>query len=127
MQMHAERTFSFSRRLRSFRYAANGISLVVRSQHNAWFHAAATIIVCLCGLWAHLTRLEWCCVLFAIVGVWIAEALNTAIELIIDLVSPQFNSLAGKAKDVAAGAVMVAAIGAAIVGLIIFVPHLSSH
>ncbi len=125
--MHEEHSFNVSERLRSFRYAANGISLVVRSQHNAWVHAAATIIVCSCGLWANLTRLEWCCLLLAIVGVWIAEALNTAIELITDLVSPQFNSLAGKGKDVAAGAVLVAAIGAVVVGLIIFVPHLSSH
>jgi len=80
--------------------------------------------VCAFGLWASLSRLEWCCILFAVVAVWTAEALNTAIEFVTDLASPEFSSLAGKAKDVAAGAVLFAAIGAAIIGLLIFGPRL---
>ena len=76
------------------------------------------------GFWAKLSRLEWCCIVLAIVGVWTAEALNTAIEFVTDLASPEFSNLAGKAKDVAAGAVLVAAVGAVTIGLLVFGPRL---
>jgi diacylglycerol kinase (ATP) len=76
------------------------------------------------GIWARLSRLEWCCILLAVVAVWAAEALNTAIEFVTDLASPEFSSLARKAKDVAAGAVLITAVGAVIIGLLIFGPRL---
>jgi diacylglycerol kinase (ATP) len=68
--------------------------------------------------------MEWCWMTLAIIGVWLAEALNTAIEFLTDLVSPEFHPLAGKAKDVAAGAVLIAAIGAGVIGMFVFGPHL---
>ncbi len=80
--------------------------------------------MCVSGFVAKLSRLEWCCIVLAIIGVWTAEGLNTAIEYVTDLASPEFSSLAGKAKDVAAGAVLVAAVGAVAVGLLVFGPRL---
>lgn len=97
---------------------------MLRSQHNAWVHAAATFAVVVLGLACRLTPAEWCWVVLAVVAVWTAEALNTAIELLTDLASPGYHPLAGKAKDVAAGAVLITAVGAAVIGLLVFVPRL---
>jgi diacylglycerol kinase len=116
--------FSIAARLRSLRYAVRGIAIVLRTQHNACIHALATAVVCVAGLLVGLSRLEWCAILLAVVAVWTAEALNTAIELLVDLVSPELHPLAGKAKDVAAGAVLVSAIGAAVIGILVFGPRL---
>jgi diacylglycerol kinase (ATP) len=117
-------TFSVTARIMSFRYASRGIRLVVASQHNAWIHLAATLLVGAAGLWAHLSGLEWCVIVLTIAAVWTAEALNTAIEYVTDLASPEFHVLAGKAKDAAAGAVLIAALGAVLVGCIIFLPRI---
>ena len=68
--------------------------------------------------------MEWCAVLFAIALVWVAEALNTALERLTDLASPEFHPLAGKAKDMAAGAVLLAVAGAVLIGIVIFGPRL---
>lgn len=97
---------------------------MVRSQHNAWVHAAATLMVVLAGVLLHLNAGEWCWITLAAIAVWTAEALNTAVEFLTDVASPEFNPLAGKAKDVAAGAVLIAAIGAVIIGLLVFGPKL---
>lgn len=113
-------TFTITARLRSFKYAFRGIGLVVTSQHNAWIHVAATLVVVSVGLWVQLSRLEWCSLVLAIVAVFTAEALNTAIEYVTDLTSPEFHVLAGKAKDAAAGAVLIAAVGAVLVGYLVF-------
>ena len=96
---------------------------MLQSQHNAWLHAVSTLIVVVTGYFCHLGRTEWCLVVLAIVTVWVAEALNTAVEYLTDVASPGFHPIAGKAKDVAAGAVLIAAMGSAIVGLIVFGPH----
>ncbi len=74
-----------------------------------------------------VTRTEWCILIFCIGLVWMAETFNTALETITDLVSPEQNLLAGKTKDLAAGAVLLAAITAAVIGLIIFVPYWVSY
>jgi diacylglycerol kinase (ATP) len=107
-------------------YASRGVAVVFRTQHNAWLHAIATGAVVGAGFFAGLSRLEWCAIVLAMMGVWTAEALNTAIELVVDLVSPDIHPLAGRAKDVAAGAVLIAACGAAIVGLMVFAPHIAA-
>jgi diacylglycerol kinase (ATP) len=96
---------------------------MLRSQHNAWVHAAATVLVIAAGFAMQLSRSEWCWVVLAIVGVWTAEALNTAFELLCDVASPDFHPLVKQAKDVAAGAVLVCAIGAAVIGAMVFLPH----
>jgi diacylglycerol kinase (ATP) len=116
--------FSLVRRIRSFAYAFRGIGLLVRSQHNAWVHAAATAGVLALGWRCALSRLEWLAVVLAIGLVWAAEALNTAIEYLADEVSRERREGIRNAKDVAAGGVLLAAIAAAIVGALVFVPHL---
>ena len=119
----ATRAFSFSGRLRSFTHAFRGIKLMLASQHNAWMHAGATLTVLVIGLMLGLDRFEWCWIVLAMVGVWTAEALNTAFEFLCDVASPQFHPLVKSAKDVSAGAVLICAIGAVIVGALVFVPH----
>lgn len=116
--------FSVSARLRSFVYAGRGIQTMVRSQHNAWVHTTATIAVIVVGLLAGLTRLEWFVLVLAIVSVWTAESLNTAFEFLCDVTSPEFHPLVEKAKDVAAGAVLITSIGATAIGLLVFAPYL---
>ena len=94
------------------------------TQHNAWLHALATLIVLSAGVVFRISNMEWCCLILCFVAVWAAEAMNTAVELVTDLASPELHPLAGKAKDVAAGAVLIAAIGSVIVGAIVFVPYI---
>ena len=96
---------------------------MIASQHNAWIHAAATIVVVAAGFYFHLTRSDWCWIILAMISVWTAEALNTAFEFLTDVASPAFHPLAAKAKDVAAGAVLISAIGSVFLGIIIFGPH----
>jgi diacylglycerol kinase (ATP) len=120
------RPFEFSGRIRSFGYAFRGLSYLLRSQHNAWIHAVATIAVLAAGLYFHLPAAEWCWIVLAITSVWTAEALNTAFELLADATTKEFHPLIGRAKDVAAGAVLLTAIGAAIVGLLIFWPRIQA-
>ena len=80
--------------------------------------------VCTAGVFFGLSKSEWCWIALAIVVVWTAEALNTAFEFLADVASPTFNPVAGKAKDVAAGAVLIAAVGSAVIGILIFGPHI---
>ena len=96
---------------------------MIASQHNAWIHAAATVVVVIAGVYLGLTRVEWCLIILAIISVWTAEALNTAFEFLTDVASPEFHPLAAKAKDVAAGAVLIAAIGSVFIGILILGPH----
>lgn len=126
--MHPEsppsRSLTFTGRVRSFGYALRGIADMLRSQQNAWIHAAATLVVCGLGLLLRLPRLEWCLIVLAIVAVWTAEALNTAIEFLTDVASPEFHPLAARAKDVAAAAVLITSLGAAGIGLLVLGPRL---
>jgi diacylglycerol kinase (ATP) len=107
------------------KYAVRGIGIMVRSQHNAWIHALATVAVVVLGLAARLSTAEWCWIVLAIVAVWTAEALNTAFEFLTDVASPSFHPVAGKAKDVAAGAVLIAAAGSGLIGALVLGPHLA--
>jgi diacylglycerol kinase (ATP) len=118
---------SFSGRIRSVKCALRGIQVMLVSQHNAWIHVIATVCVLAAGLIFGLTTAEWCWITLAVVAVWTAEALNTAFEFLTDVASPEFHPLAGKAKDVAAGAVLIAALGAVAIGLLIFGPHVLSR
>jgi diacylglycerol kinase (ATP) len=112
-------------RIESFRFAARGVRLMLRSQHNAWLHAIASCSVLIVGGLCVLSGAEWCWIILAIMAVWTAEALNTALEFLADVASPDFHPLVGKAKDVAAGGVLISALGAAAIGLIILVPHIA--
>ena len=115
-----------SARLRSVGHAVRGLALLVREEPNARIHAFATVLVVVAGALLHLSPTEWGLIALAVASVWAAEALNTAIEALVDLISPERQALAAKAKDVAAGAVLVAAGGSFVIGLLVFVPHLLS-
>src|SRR5262245_239785 len=119
-----ERRLTFTGRLRSLRWALRGIAVMLHSQHNAWLHAVATVAVGATGLALGLSAAEWCWIVLAVVAVWTAEALNTAFEFLTDVASPGFHPLAEKAKDVAAGAVLISALGALTIGALVFGPHL---
>jgi len=116
--------FSIADRIRSFKHAIDGIILMLRSQHNAWLHAVASVTVLVSGALCHLSAADYCWLVIAIVAVWTAEALNTALEFLADVASPEFHPLAKKAKDVAAGAVLISAAGSVVIALLIFGPHL---
>lgn len=113
-----------SARLRSFGHAFRGLKVLLQTQHNARIHAAATVLVVAAGALLRISPAEWALIALAVVCVWAAEALNTSIEFLVDLVSPELHPLAAKAKDVAAGAVLAAAIGSLVVGVLVFGPHL---
>lgn len=117
------RPLTLSARIESFRCAARGVRLMLRSQHNAWLHAVASCCVLVVGGLCVLTGTEWCWIILAIMAVWTAEALNTALELLADVASPEFHPLVGYAKDVAAGGVLISAMGSAIVGILVLGPH----
>ncbi|MEM0995705.1 MAG: diacylglycerol kinase family protein [Bacteroidota bacterium] len=110
-------------RVRSFGYAFKGMATLITEQPNAQIHLLATGVVTVTGWWCGVTRLEWCVLLLCMALVWTAEAMNTALEHLTDLASPEIHPLAGKAKDVAAAAVLVAAIFAVVIAGIIFVPY----
>jgi diacylglycerol kinase (ATP) len=124
LQPTRQRPFQFTGRIRSFRYAIVGILRMIRCQHNAWIHLVATVGVVAAGLFFQLSRAEWCWIVLAIAIVWTAEALNTAFEFLADAAAPTFHPIVRDAKDVAAGAVLITAIAAVVIGLIVFWPHL---
>ncbi|MCA9056907.1 MAG: diacylglycerol kinase family protein [Planctomycetaceae bacterium] len=119
------RRFSVSARFRSVRFAVRGIITMLQTQHNAWLHAVATGLVGAAAFRLKLPASDWLWLIPAIVSVWTAEALNTAFEFLADAASPDFHPLVEKAKDVAAGAVLITACGAIAVGILVFGPHLT--
>ena len=110
-------------RIQSFRHGIRGIALMLRSQHNAWIHATASVLVLIVGALFGLSPGEWCWLVIAIMAVWTAEALNTALEFLADVASPEFHPLVEKAKDVAAGAVLISATGSVAIALFILTPY----
>jgi diacylglycerol kinase (ATP) len=109
--------------MRSFGNAFRGIRCILRTQHNAWLHTLATVAVVIAGLTFRVSATEWCLLVLAMMGVWTTEAFNTALEQLSDAVSPQEHPLVGQAKDIAAGAVLLSAFVAAIIGFIVFAPR----
>lgn len=118
---------SLKKRVNSFRYAFAGLFDLFRSQPNARIHLFATFLAIGAGLFFHISTNEWCIIVLCIALVISLEAVNTAIEYLTDLVSPDFHPLAGKAKDVAAAAVLIAAFGAIAVAMIIFLPKIKHY
>ncbi|HYL22913.1 MAG TPA: diacylglycerol kinase family protein [Burkholderiales bacterium] len=112
-----------SKAVAAVRYALRGVRFML-AERNCQVLAGATLAVLVAGLYFSLSALEWCAVIGASTLVWAAEGLNTALERLADLVSPGFHPLAGKAKDIAAGAVLLAVAGAVLIGVIIFGPRL---
>ena len=110
--------------LRSFVHASNGVLYALRTQRNARVHLAAAILAVALGIALHLSPVEFALIALAIMAVLVAEMLNTVAEAVVDLVTSEYHPLARVAKDVAAGAVLVCAIFAVIIGLLVFGPHL---
>ncbi|HUL04734.1 MAG TPA: diacylglycerol kinase family protein [Candidatus Acidoferrum sp.] len=120
--------FTVAARLRSLRHGGRGLLFLARSEHNAWLHLAATAAVIGAGLALRLDSVDWRWIAAAVLWVWSAEALNTAVERICNLVSPEPDERIRIVKDVAAGSVLVSAIGAAAIGAFTFLPYLTrSH
>lgn len=111
-------------RLRSFTFAFSGLKILLKTQHNSWIHLAFTGIVFAVGVMLRISAIEWSVLTLAMASVWITETLNTAIEFLTDLASPEFHPIAGQVKDLAAAAVLISAMGAAVVGVIVFLPKL---
>ena len=118
------KAFSLSLRIESFGHAFRGVAIVLRSEHNAWIHALATLGAISLGFVLTIERGEWLIVSLAIALVWTAEILNTAIEKLCDVVSPEHHPGVKQVKDIAAGGVLVSAVGALIVAILIFGPRL---
>lgn len=110
--------------LRSFGPAMAGVVWALKTQRNLQFHAGATVLVLVLGLWLRLAAWEWCAVMLATGMVWAAELMNTALEVLADRVSKEREEAIRRAKDAAAGAVLMAALGALGVGLMVFLPKL---
>ena len=123
MNNQSERSEIYNR-AKSFQYAFEGWWHVLRTQHNAWIHAVVSIAVFAVGFWLGISALEWAVLVLTIMAVWMAEFMNTAIEAVVDMTMPEIHPLAKVAKDVAAAAVLLGAIGAVIVGLLILGPPL---
>jgi diacylglycerol kinase (ATP) len=113
-----------SSRVRSFHYAYEGWWYVVRTQRNAWIHAAASLAVFGMCFWLKLPRIEWAVIILVIAMVWMAEFLNTALEAVVDLASPEHHALAKVGKDVGAAAVLIAAGASVLIGLLLMGPPL---
>ena len=111
-------------RIQAFRHAFRGWGHVLRTQHNAWIHSIAATIVFVLGLWLRLPPRDWAVLILTIAMVFSAEFVNTAIEAVVDLASPDKHPLAKIGKDVGAGAVLVAALAAVLIGLLILGPPL---
>ncbi len=111
-------------RIQSFKYAFRGLVQLFKNEANAKIHFLAAVLTIILGLLISLSNWEWIVVVICIVLVFMAEAFNTALEELTNLISPEFHPLAGKAKDLAAGGVLIIAIGALICGTLIFLPKI---
>jgi len=111
-------------RAHAFRHAFRGWWYVLRTQRNAWLHAVVTTLVILVAFWLHLQMRDWAVLLVTIALVWTAEFINSALEAVVDLASPQNHPLAKVGKDVGAAAVLIAALTSVLVGLLILGPPL---
>jgi diacylglycerol kinase len=110
--------------IRSFSYAKAGAEHALRTQRNIWIHLLAATLVVAVAVWLRVSLVELALLVVAITLVIVTEMVNTAIEVVVDHLSPDFREEAGVIKNVAAGAVLLAAVGAVIVGGLIFIPRL---
>jgi len=116
--------FSFRARANSFRFAWEGITKFIVGEHNAWIHLAATIMIFLLAIWLRVSSHEIIALVIVAGFVWSAEVFNTAVEKMMDFISPAFHPKVKLIKDLAAAAVLIAALTAFITGAIIFIPKL---
>ena len=115
--------FSIRDRIRSFKYAWDGIRYFARTAHNGWIHYIIALLVITLGIYFRLEKLEWLWLIQAIFIVFITEFINSAIEENVNLVTEEHHEKAKRSKDLAAAAVLLSAIYAIIIGLYVFYPH----
>jgi diacylglycerol kinase len=115
--------FSVAARIKSFAYALQGIGFMLKTQHNAWFHAWASVVVIAAGLILKVSASDWRWLTVAMAMVWVAETFNTAVEYVCDVVSPGYSEAVKRAKDIAAGAVLLCAVAAVLIGGITLWPY----
>lgn len=116
--------FSISKRIKSFKYAFNGLWVLIKEEHNARIHLAAVVVVTFTGFYFEITAMEWVALVVTMGVVLSMEIINSSIENLCDFVSPNKHDLIKKVKDLAAAAVLVCAFSALIIGLIIFLPKI---
>lgn len=116
--------FSLKKRIASFKYASKGIAYIYKTQHNAWIHSVVLVVAVGLNIFLKISALEWIATLIVMAMVLVAEVFNTAIEIIVDFISPEYHEKAGIIKDVAAGAVLLTVFFAVAVGFIIYLPKI---
>ena len=116
-------SFTWRSRIRSFGYAFEGITMMLKTQHNAWLHLLASGLVGLAAVILEVSAADWRWLVVAITLVWAAEAMNTAVEFLCDVVSPEYAPAVKGAKDIAAGGVLITAVGAAAIGVLTLWPY----
>jgi diacylglycerol kinase (ATP) len=125
-KIEEKKAFSLVARIKSTTHAWRGLGIFIKTTHNAWLHIFFAVVAIYLGFILNISSIEWVMIIFAIGLVIMAEAFNTAIEIDIDLTSPNYHPYARDTKDVAAGAVLISVIIAGIIGLIIFLPKIIS-
>ena len=118
------KAFTLKARLKSFKFAFQGIREVVATQHNIWIHLLLAILAISLGFVFSIKASEWIAIVISIGVVFAAEIFNSALEYMVDMISPKHNEKAGKIKDMAAAAVFITALSAAIIGIITFLPRI---
>ncbi|MBP7006636.1 MAG: diacylglycerol kinase [Patescibacteria group bacterium] len=121
-----KKRFSLIARLRSTNHAWRGIGVLFKTTHNVWVHTFCTLLVVYLGFSFNISSLEWVAIVLAIGLVFVSEAFNTAIEVDMDLTSPDYHPYAKDTKDISAGAVLISVLFAVIIGSIVFIPKVVS-
>lgn len=119
------RRLTLMARLKSFGYALQGIAFMLKTQHNAWLHGVATIAVIGLAVHCDVSAADWRWLIVAMGMVWVGETINTAVEYVCDVVSPDYNHAVKHAKDIAAGGVLIAAVASLVIGALTFWPYFS--
>ena len=122
--MSNNRPFRIKDRIRSFKFAIEGIAVFFRTEHNARIHLFAAVGVLVFAYLFKVTRMEFCWLIAAIAVVFVTEMINTSIELLCNELTKEINPQIKKIKDISAGAVLVAVLGSVAIGLLIFIPKL---
>ena len=122
--MKKKEAFSFRKRISSFRYAWNGLGILLKEEHNSWIHLFFTLLALTLGWLFQVSTTEWLAIIFSIGIVFTAELFNSSIENLADLITQSENKAVGRIKDLAAAAVLISAVTAFSIGLIIFAPKL---
>lgn len=119
----SKQEFSLIKRARNFSYAGRGLGIFLKTTPNVWIHLLILSLVILAGIYYQISYFDWILIVIAAGFVLVAEAFNTAIEIDINLTSPEYHPYARDTKDVAAGAVLLASIVAGLIGLLVFLPY----